>query len=44
MAGGILVRHLPGQGLPNALRISIGTEAETRAVVDSLRAFVAAQS
>jgi histidinol-phosphate aminotransferase len=42
MADGILVRHLPGQGLPNALRISIGTEAETRAVAASLRAFVAA--
>ncbi len=43
MADGILVRHLPGQGLPHALRISIGTEAETRAVATSLRAFVAAQ-
>ena len=42
MADGILVRWLPGQGLPNALRISIGTEAETRAVATSLRAFVAA--
>lgn len=44
IADGILVRHLPGQGLPNALRISIGTEAETRAVAASLRAFVAANS
>ncbi len=44
MADGILVRHLPGQGLPHALRISIGTEAETRAVAESLRAFVTAQS
>ena len=44
MADGILVRHLPGQGLPNALRISIGTEAETRAVAASLRGFVAAHS
>lgn len=42
MADGVLVRWLPGQGLPNALRISIGTEAETRAVAASLRAFVAA--
>ena len=44
MADGILVRHLPGQGLPNALRVSIGTEAETRAVAASLRGFVAANS
>lgn len=44
MADGILVRWLPGQGLPNALRVSIGTEAETRAVAASLRAFVAANS
>ncbi len=42
MADGILVRWLPGQGLPNALRVSIGTEAETRAVAASLRSFVAA--
>lgn len=42
MADGILVRWLPGQGLPNALRITIGTEAETRAVAASLRAFVTA--
>ncbi|MBV8972138.1 MAG: histidinol-phosphate transaminase [Sphingomonadaceae bacterium] len=39
-ADGILVRHLPGQGLPHALRISIGTEAEMRAVAASLRRFV----
>lgn len=44
MADGVLVRHLPGQGLPNALRVSIGTEAETRSVAASLRAFVAANS
>ena len=44
MADGILVRHLPGQGLPHALRISIGTEAETRAVAASLRRFVEANS
>ena len=37
---GIIVRWLPGQGLPNALRITIGTEAETRAVAASLRRFV----
>ena len=44
MADGILVRHLPGQGLPSALRISVGTEAETRAVAASLRRFVEASS
>ena len=42
MADGIIVRWLPGQGLPNALRITIGTEAETRAVAASLRRFVEA--
>ncbi len=42
MADGILVRGLAGQGLPHALRITIGTEAETRAVAASLRAFVKA--
>ena len=44
MADGILVRGLAGQGLPNGLRITVGTEAETRAVAASLRAFVAANS
>ena len=44
MVDGIIVRWLPGQGLPNALRITIGTEAETRAVAASLRAFVAQHS
>lgn len=43
MADGIIVRWLPGQGLPNALRITIGTEAETRAVAASLRRFVEAR-
>ena len=42
MADGIIVRWLPGQGLPNALRITIGTEAETRAAAASLRRFVEA--
>src|SRR3546814_11437812 len=28
MEAGYIVRWLPGQGLPNALRITIGTEAE----------------
>ena len=42
MAEGFLVRWLPGQGLPHGLRISVGTEAETRGVVASLRRFVEA--
>lgn len=33
---GILVRHLPGQGLPHALRISVGTPEETGRVIESL--------
>src|SRR3546814_195719 len=32
MEAGYATRWLPGQGLPNALRITIGTEAQTRAV------------
>lgn len=34
---GYAVRHLPAQGLPHALRITIGTEADTRAVAATLR-------
>ena len=40
MADGYLVRWLPSQGLPHGLRISVGTEAETRGVVASLRRFI----
>lgn len=40
MERGYIVRWLPGQGLPNALRISIGTEEETRAVATALREIV----
>ncbi len=40
MEAGFITRWLPGQGLPNALRITIGTEAETRGVAASLRAIV----
>ena len=40
MAAGYLVRWLPGQGLGRCLRISIGTEAETRGVAAALRAYV----
>jgi histidinol-phosphate aminotransferase len=38
MAAGYATRWLPGQGLPQALRITIGTEAEMRDVVAVLRA------
>ena len=38
---GILVRAMGGYGLPDCLRITIGTEAETRAVVQALEGFVA---
>ncbi|MGR6330671.1 histidinol-phosphate transaminase [Sphingomonas sp. XXL09] len=37
MAAGYATRWLPGQGLPNALRITIGAEDEMRAVVAVLR-------
>ena len=40
MEQGYIVRWLPGQGLPQALRISIGTEEETRGLVAALRALV----
>jgi histidinol-phosphate aminotransferase len=40
MDQGFLTRWLPGQGLPNALRITIGTEAETRGVAAALRTIV----
>lgn len=40
MDAGYIVRWLPGQGLPNALRITIGTEDETRGVVAAIRALV----
>jgi histidinol-phosphate aminotransferase len=33
---GFMTRWLPGQGLPNALRISVGTEAETAGVIAAL--------
>ncbi len=37
MDAGYLVRWLPGQGLPHGLRITIGTEDETRGVMTALR-------
>jgi histidinol-phosphate aminotransferase len=38
MDAGYIVRWLPGQGLPHGLRITIGTEEETRGVAAALRA------
>ena len=38
MTAGYIVRWLPGQGLPHGLRITVGTEEETRGVVAALRA------
>jgi histidinol-phosphate aminotransferase len=38
---GILVRAMGGYGLPDCLRITIGTESETRAVVQALEGFAA---
>ncbi len=40
MDAGYIVRWLPGQGLAQGLRITIGTEAETRGVAAALRALV----
>jgi histidinol-phosphate aminotransferase len=41
MESGYIVRWLPGQGLPNALRITIGTEEEMRGLAAALRRIVA---
>jgi len=42
MDAGYIVRWLPGQGLPHGLRITIGTEDETRGVITALRKLVEA--
>ncbi len=42
MERGFITRWLPGQGLPNGLRITIGTEDETRGVAAALEELVAA--
>jgi histidinol-phosphate aminotransferase len=42
VADGIIARYLAVQAMPRCLRISIGTEAETRAAAASLRAYVEA--
>ena len=39
IADGIIARYLSVQAMPRCIRISVGTEAETRAAVASLRAF-----
>jgi histidinol-phosphate aminotransferase len=40
MDAGYIVRWLPGQGLPNGLRITIGTAEETQGVLAALRDLV----
>ena len=40
MDAGYVVRWLPGQGLPHALRITIGTQEQVRAVAATLRRLV----
>jgi histidinol-phosphate aminotransferase len=42
MAAGYITRWLPGQGLPNALRITIGTEDEMAGMMAALRQIIAA--
>lgn len=42
MRHGFVTRWLPGQGLPHAVRISVGTEGETAGVIDALNAIAAA--
>jgi histidinol-phosphate aminotransferase len=41
LIAGYATRWLPGQGLPGALRITIGREEQMRAVIEVLRALVA---
>lgn len=43
MDAGYIVRWLPGQGLPHGLRITIGTEAETRGLLAALRGIAGAE-
>ena len=39
--GGLVLRALGNYGLPNSLRMTIGTEEANRLVVDGLRDFMA---
>lgn len=41
MDAGYIVRRLPGQGIPQALRMTIGTEEETRGLAAAIRAALA---
>ena len=41
LEAGYITRWLPGQGLPNALRISVGTAEETGSLIEALDALVA---
>lgn len=43
MDAGYATRWLPGQGLPNALRITIGTEAQTRDIARLIRGIAEGQ-
>ncbi len=43
-AAGYAVRHLPGQGLPHALRITIGTDAQMDDITAALRGAARAAS
>ena len=38
---GVLLRGMAAYGLPDCLRMTVGTEAENRAAVDALRRFLA---
>jgi histidinol-phosphate aminotransferase len=40
MAQGYILRHLPNQGLPDCLRLTVGREAENQGVIDALTKFV----
>ena len=42
MEAGYIVRWLPGQGLPQALRITIGTAQQMDAIADALAAMAEA--
>ena len=44
MDHGFITRWLPGQGLGNGLRITIGTEEETRGLIAALRKIVGADA
>lgn len=37
---GYILRWLPGQGLPDCLRLTVGTEDENRGVINALRGFM----